>query len=77
MASFTMNEHEYFKAIEENTIVQIYCCEFCYVIDPAYKTVDRIRHLEWTDMILTLIDKSKFIRYRQWVMMGNGCCMLE
>ena len=48
MASFTMNEHEYFKAIEENTIVQIYCCEFCYVIDPAYKTVDRIRHLEWT-----------------------------
>ena len=34
MASFTMNEHEYFKAIEENTIVQIYCCEFCYVIRP-------------------------------------------
>ena len=43
MVTFTMNEHEYFKTIEENTILQIYSHDWCYVIDPCYKTPERIK----------------------------------
>ena len=77
MAMFTMNEDEYFKTVEEQTIVELYCCEFCYVINPVYRTIDRIKNQQWCDALLRIIDHKRYLRYRQWVMMGNACCMLE
>ncbi len=77
MTTFTMNEHEYFKAVEENTILQIYSHEWFYVIDPCYKTPERIKMMLWRDTIQSIIDKEQYNRYRLWVSMGRKCCMLE
>ena len=77
MATFTMNEHEYFKTIEEDTILLLYSHDWCYVIDPCYKTTERIKMMMWRDTIQSIIDKEQYNRYRLWVSMGYKCCMLE
>ncbi len=70
MVTFTMKVHEYFKAIEENIILQLYSHEWCYVIDPFYKTPERIKMMMWRDTIQSIIDKERYNRYRLWVSMG-------
>ncbi len=47
MVMFSMNEHEYFKIIEEHCIIQIYRCDFCYVINLDYKIPNRRNNQKW------------------------------